>query len=134
MTAAIVSVTMVVYDDPSKATTAKNMVDGVEQNDIIMELIALKNKVKMFKQGSPSGFLQSLVAELGVDTSKSAAFSENQADIIATIANQRLSVSGVDIDEEAMSLVRFQNAYNLSSKVISTMNEIYNKLINETGV
>ncbi len=134
MTAGKFSVTKEVYDDPSKVTTAKNMVDGVEQNDIIMELIALKNKVKMFKQGSPSGFLQSLVAELGVDTSKSAAFSENQADIIATIANQRLSVSGVDIDEEAMSLVRFQNAYNLSSKVISTMNEIYNKLINETGV
>ncbi|MBP5160098.1 MAG: flagellar hook-associated protein FlgK [Lachnospiraceae bacterium] len=134
MTAGRFGVTKAVYDDPSKVTTAVNMVDGVEQNDIIMQLIALKNKVSMFKQGSPSGFLQSLVAELGVDTSKSAAFSENQADIIATIANQRLSVSGVDIDEEAMSLVRFQNAYNLSSKVISTMNEIYNKLINETGV
>ena len=50
------------------------------------------------------------------------------------ISNQRMSVSGVDEDEEALNLVKFQNAYNLSSKVISVMNEIYNKLINETGV
>ena len=50
------------------------------------------------------------------------------------IDNQRLSISSVDTNEEAASLVVFQNGYNLSSKVISVMNEVYNKLINETGV
>ena len=33
-----------------------------------------------------------------------------------------------------MNLVRFQNAYNLSAKVISVMNEIYDRLINYMGV
>ena len=51
-----------------------------------------------------------------------------------SITNQRLSESGVDVDEEAMNLVKFKNAYNLSAKVIQTMNEIYDKLINGTGV
>ena len=32
-----------------------------------------------------------------------------------------------------MALVRFQNAYNLSAKVISTMNELYDRLINYMG-
>ena len=49
------------------------------------------------------------------------------------IDNQRLSESGVDINEEAMNLVRFQNAYNLSAKVISVMDEIYDRLINGMG-
>ena len=44
------------------------------------------------------------------------------------------SVSGVDEDEEAMNLIKFQNAYNLASKMISVMSEMYDKLINETGV
>ncbi|MCR5726682.1 MAG: hypothetical protein K6G24_13530, partial [Lachnospiraceae bacterium] len=46
---------------------------------------------------------------------------------------QRLSISGVDLDEEAMNLVRYQNSYNLAAKVISTMNEIYDRLINYMG-
>ena len=37
-------------------------------------------------------------------------------------------------DEEALNLIKFQNAYNLASKVISVMAEMYDKLINETGV
>ena len=47
---------------------------------------------------------------------------------------QRQSVSGVDEDEEALDLVKFQNAYNLASKMIQTLTEIYDRLILETGV
>ena len=96
-------------------------------------MIALKSDTKMFKQGTPSGFLQSLIAELGIDASKAKSFARNNEDILATIENQRLSVSGVDMDEESMALVRFQNAYNLSAKVISTMNQMYDRLINYMG-
>ena len=35
---------------------------------------------------------------------------------------------------EALDLIKFQNAYNLSSKMISVMAEVYDKLIEETGV
>jgi len=45
-----------------------------------------------------------------------------------------MSISGVDEDEEALDLVKFQNAYNLSSKMISVLTEIYDRLILETGV
>ena len=40
----------------------------------------------------------------------------------------------VDEDEEAVNLVKFQNGYNLASKMIQTLTEIYDKLILETGV
>lgn len=54
--------------------------------------------------------------------------------LLKTITNQRLSVSGVDNDEEAVNLVKFQNAYDLSCKLVSVLQEMYDKLINETGV
>ena len=41
---------------------------------------------------------------------------------------------GVDQDEEGMDLMRFQEAYKLNAKVMSVMNEIYDRLINGTGV
>ena len=52
----------------------------------------------------------------------------------AVLTNQRTSISGVDEDEEGVNLIKYQNAYNMSAKVISVLSEIYNKLINETGV
>ena len=50
------------------------------------------------------------------------------------IDNQRLSISGVDQDEEAVNLVKYQNAYTLASKMIQTLTEVYDRLILETGV
>ena len=53
---------------------------------------------------------------------------------VEVVNNQRISVFGVDSDEEAVSLVKYQNAYNLASKMIQTFTEIYDRLILETGV
>ena len=41
---------------------------------------------------------------------------------------------GVDNDEEALNLVKFREAYNLAAKMMSIMQEIYDRLINGTGV
>ena len=51
-----------------------------------------------------------------------------------TIENQRMSISSVDEDEEAVNMVKFNNAFTLSSKMIQTLTEIYDRLILETGV
>lgn len=134
VTAANFTVTTDIMRDPSKVAVASNIVNGIENKDILEKLMALKTDVGMFKQGTPASFLQTLVAEVGIDTKKAETFSTSQKDILYMIKNQRLSESGVDIDEESMNLVKFQNAYNLSAKVIQIMNEIYDKLINGTGV
>ncbi len=131
MTAGNFTVSADLIADSGLLAAASDITNGVEQNDIIDKLIAMKDNKMLFKQGAPDGFFQTLVAEIGIDTVKAATFSDSQQDILATITNQRLSVSGVDMDEEAMNLVRYQNAYNLSAKVISVMDEIYDKLIND---
>ncbi len=136
LTASNFTITDEVLNDPSKfvTTTDGQIINGVENNDVLKSLLALKSDVSMFKQGTPASFFQTLVGEVGIDAKKASNFAQNQSDILDMIKNQRLSVSGVDEDEEAMNLVKFQNAYNLSAKVIQTMNEIYDKLINGTGV
>ncbi|MGB8454218.1 MAG: flagellar hook-associated protein FlgK [Anaerocolumna sp.] len=136
LTAANFTITDEIANDPSKFVTTSDgeIVDGVENNDVLTSLLDLKDDVSMFKQGTPASFFQTLVGEVGVNAGKANDFAKNQGDILDMIKNQRLSVSGVDVDEEAMNLVKFQNAYNLSAKVIQVMNEIYDKLINGTGV
>ncbi len=134
MTASNFTISDELLKDPKRLAVATDIVIGAENNDVIDSLIALKYNKELFKQGAPSSFIQTLVAEIGIDSMKASNLAKNQENILAAITNQRLSVSGVDMDEEAMNLVRFQNAYNLSAKVISVMDEIYDKLINYMGV
>ena len=107
---------------------------NVEAQDILQKMMAGLTDPKMFQQGNISQFMQAFTTNLAVDTKKNKVFAANQDDIRYTIDNQRASVSGVDKNEEASSLTKFQELYRLASKVISVLNEVYDKLINETGV
>lgn len=133
LTADTFGVTKAVAEDPKKIASASTITDGVANADNIDKLLALKDDVTMFGQGKPAQFFQTLVAEIGIDAKQAGNFAANQKDILSAVQNQRLSISGVDQEEEAMSLVRYQNAYNLSAKVISVMDQLYDKLINYMG-
>lgn len=134
MTADNFTINSQLMNDPSRFAAATDVVNGIDNNDVVEALTGLKSDKTMFGQGDPGGFMHTLVADIGIDTKKANNFSISQENILRAITNQKLSVSGVDIDEEAMNLVRFQNAYNLSAKVISVMNEIYDRLITYMGV
>lgn len=123
--------------DPSKVVVsyAKDIEQGdVEARPITTAMIFGMTDQSMFQQGTVSQYLQSSTTNLAVDIAKMQVFMNNQDDIKYTIDNQRQSVSGVDQNEEASDLVKYQNLYGLASKVISILNEVYDKLINQTGV
>lgn len=122
--------------DPSLMANRKNASDGVEQNDLLNDLKNLAtDKSKMsFRGCNASEFLQCILSDVALNASRANTFYASFKDISATIDNQRISISGVDEDEEAVNLVKYQNGYNLASKMIQTLTEIYDRLILETGV
>ena len=120
--------------DPAYFATTEDITNGADAYDLLDDMMALQNKTIMFRGNNGESFLETLLSDISVDTEKNTVFCQNYSNMKNVISNQRMSISGVDEDEEALNLVKFQNAYNLSSKVISVMSEIYNKLINETGV
>ena len=122
--------------DPSLMANRKDAADGVEQNDLLNDLKNLAtDKTKMsFRGCNASEFLQCILSDVALNASRANTFYASFKDISATIDNQRISISGVDEDEEAVNLVKYQNGYNLASKMIQTLTEIYDRLILETGV
>jgi len=129
-----VSIDKACQKDPSLISTTENINDGVDKYDIIEKLLKLKSDTVMYRGGGADDFLQCMIADISVDTEEAKVFSTNYLNVSTAIDNQRQSISGVDEDEEALDLVKFQNAYNLSSKMISVLTEIYDRLILETGV
>ena len=120
--------------EPAYFSTTVDITNGKDAYDLLDDMMDLQANTILFRGNNAESFLETLLSDIAVDTEKNTVFYKNYSNMSGVITNQRMSVSGVDEDEEALNLVKFQNAYNLSSKVISVMNEIYNKLINETGV
>jgi len=136
MTAMNFDVNTVVENDPRRLSNRYDNADGVEQNDLLTDIKNLAtDKDKMtFRGCSASEFLQCILADVALNASRANMFSQSFQDIANTIDNQRISISGVDEDEEAVNLVKYQNGYNLASKMIQTLTEIYDRLILQTGV
>lgn len=125
-----------IEQDPSLMANRKDAADGVEQNNLLNDLKNLAtDKTKMsFRGCNASEFLQCILSDVALNASRANTFYASFKDISATIDNQRISISGVDEDEEAVNLVKYKNGYNLASKMIQTLTEIYDRLILETGV
>lgn len=102
--------------------------------DVIEKLLKLENDVVMYRGDKAGAFLETLISDVSVDTNKAEVYLEVYSNLEKTIGNQRTSVSGVDEDEEGVNLIKFQNAYNMSAKVIQIMQQLLDKLINETAV
>lgn len=122
--------------DVKKLGTTKDIHQGQDAQDITEELLTVKNSKDkiLFRGCSANEFLQCLTSDVALNTNNAVTFTENYTNIGKAVQNQRLSVMGVDNDEEALNLVKYQEAYNLAAKMMQIMSEIYDRLINNTGV
>ncbi len=117
-------------------TEATNTKDGVEKNDVVKALIDLRsNTDRMSFRGCASGqFLITVLGDVALNAQRATNFKDNYTYMQNSIQNQRLSIFGVDNDEEAVNLTKFQQQYNMASKMIQILKEVYDRLILQTGV
>ncbi len=88
----------------------------------------------VYYEGSFQGMLTYINQNLAQDTK---ATTEKLADysIAANdLAVARDSVSGVDLNEEAMNMIQFQKSYSAACRLLTTLDEALDKLINGTGI
>jgi flagellar hook-associated protein 1 FlgK len=109
--------------------------DGENGNiNVLKKLMDIRSNQSLFKEGAPEDFMKALVAGMGIDAQQANMFASTQDTIVKQIDNRRMSVSGVNLNEEMTNMVKFQQAYNAAAKMIATMGEIYETLINKLGV
>lgn len=116
--------------------SANSETGEVEEFGQITEMITLLNSKEKFnfRNGSANQMLELILADVALNASEANTFYNTYRGLQTSIDNQRCSISGVDEDEEAVSLVKYQNSYTLASKMIQTLTEVYDQLILRTGV
>jgi len=127
-------VNQAIVDDVSLLKTKFNAEDGEGSNDLVVAMLDLRHDDSMFAKGVPDNFMQAMISELGIDAKQVNSFKSGQEQLTSLVINQRLSISDVDLDEEAINLVKFQQAYNMAAKILTVFDEIYNVTINQMGV
>lgn len=75
-------------------------------------------------------FFESIIAGVGGKTKSAQEMVANQQAIQGQLENLRESVSGVSLDEELTKLIQFQYGFQASSRVINTLDEMLDVIIN----
>ncbi|MBA1334011.1 MAG: Flagellar hook-associated protein FlgK [Firmicutes bacterium] len=84
--------------------------------------------------GTPEDFVKSLVSSLGVDGQEAIRMRDNQDILVTQTDITRMSTSGVSIDEEMANMIKFQHSYNAAARMITTMDEMIEVVVNRMGV
>ena len=69
-------------------------------------------------------YYDSMVSDSGLAVQQATSYYEHQSQMVLQLENYRESISGVSIDEEAVNLIKYQNAYQAAAKLITTADEM----------
>ncbi len=116
-----------IVEDVRKVAASQNGEAG--DNSIALAIAALANQNIAPNNTDLGTFYSDIVNTLGAQ-SRSASVMEESAGMFAThIKEQRESISGVSLDEEAANLINFQRAYEAAAEYISVIDGLIGTLI-----
>ncbi|AEJ01994.1 flagellar hook-associated protein FlgK [Nitrosomonas sp. Is79A3] len=110
-------------------TIAPNLNGSADnRNALLLGVLQTKNTIENGTASYQSAYGQ-LVSQIGNKTRELEVTSKAQATLLKQTENTMQSVSGVNLDEEAANLMRFQQAYQASSKVIEISNTLFDSIL-----
>ena len=72
-------------------------------------------------------------AELGLFTRQAESYSNDRSLVVKALEDQRQSLEGVNLDEEAANLVKAQKAFQAATRMVNVMDDLMNRIINGMG-
>ncbi len=117
----------------SQVSTASEAAAGIPgDNSNAYNLYSVQNE-QVVAGRTPLGFYREIVAQVGVDSKASGSMFTFQNAVVEGLEQKMEEVSGVNLDEEAANLIRFQKSFEAAAKMISIADELLGALLNMIG-
>ncbi len=87
----------------------------------------------IYQGNLPNGYAN-IQAQYGIDAKGTLNVLESHMQVLQNAADNRESVMGVNLDEEVMGLLKYSQAYGACARLMTTMDEALDRLINNTGI
>lgn len=113
--------------DPAQIAASQNGSTGDNANALALAQLQNQN---ITGGETPLNFYSNTVAQLGTDIQQATTQSATQDVVVQQLQNQRASVSGVSLDEEAANLVQFQRAYQAAARIVNVIDTLTQTAIN----
>ena len=119
----------VALTDPSKIAAA-NFGSAVGDNRNMLSLIELRD-AKTLKAGTQgyTSLYGSTLSSIAVETRSAVNNAETELSLLRSAEDRLEGIRGVNLDEEATNLIRYQQAYQAAAQVITVANEIFDTLL-----
>ncbi|MGN6724549.1 MAG: flagellar hook-associated protein FlgK [Tepidisphaeraceae bacterium] len=124
-----IAVNDAVVKDPNLIAAAKNGDSGDNQTALAIADLAT-TAVKSLNGSTLNDSYQSLITNIATQTSQATADTQATAAVVSTLQNQRESISGVSMDEEAINLMRYQRAYQGAARLVTVVNDMMDTMMN----
>lgn len=132
VTGAAASMSVAITDPSQIAASAGPAPGNPGDNTNANALLAIQNQNIAGGQ-TPMNYYSGIVFKIGNDVSTAQSNQQSGNLVLQQIQNLQGGVSGVDINEESANLIRFQNAYQASAQVASTINTLMQTTIDMVG-
>jgi flagellar hook-associated protein 1 FlgK len=117
----------VAITDPALIAASSDGTSGSNGNLAVLSAVATE---PLANGQTPIDSYSSIVFKVGNDTSNTSADSASSSLILQHLQDQRGSVSGVSLDEEAANLIKYQTAYQAAARVVSAVNSLLSDAVN----
>lgn len=81
-------------------------------------------------EGSFYDYFSNTCTTLALDIKTTNSTLENAVSLVSDIADSRNAVSGVNVDEEGISLIQYQKAYTAAARLMTTLDEALDTILN----
>jgi flagellar hook-associated protein 1 FlgK len=113
-------------DSTSDRSSFITMMGGL-QTDSDLNLDTIKSDIKGMKVDN---YFKDTIDKLGIHGQEAQRIVKNQGVLLQGFQERRDSISGVSLDEEMANLIQFQHAYQANAKIISTVDELLDVVVN----
>lgn len=79
-------------------------------------------------------YYRSTVASLGVQSRRVQQLENTTASLVESLQSRQEQVAGTSLDEEAINLVRFQRSYTAAARLVTTVDELLDLVVNRLGL
>jgi flagellar hook-associated protein 1 FlgK len=128
-TAATIKINQDLISNP-RALPLADVPNEPGNNAIALAIARLSTNKAFLEGGTPSEYYAGVLGKLGTISAEVQSSKATTELVAQQLNNQRESATGVNLDEEAINLIKYQKAFEASSRIISTINGMMSTIVN----
>lgn len=99
-------------------------------NQIGLQIASLADDINFINNRTPGEYYSDLLSRAGNMLNDSQTGLRNSTMVLDQMKNQRDTIIGVNLDEEAVNLIKFQRSFEAASRVVNMADEVLGTIVN----